>query len=46
MLREDVMDDVIEAWYQTEASSFFRLIDVYGSYRSDRGLIDQIFFPI
>ncbi len=43
MLREDVMDDVIEAWYQTEASSFFRLIDVYGSYRSDRGLIDQIF---
>lgn len=43
MTRADVMDDVIENWYQKELPDFSRLIEIYGSYRSDQGLVDQIF---
>lgn len=43
MTRADVMEDVIEQWYQKEDPHFRRLIEIYGSYRSDQGLLDQIF---
>lgn len=43
MTRADVMDEVLEQWYEKEDPCFYRLVEVYGSYRSDQGLADQIF---
>ncbi len=43
MLRADVMDAVLETWYAKEDPRFHRLIEIYGNYRSDKGLVEQLF---
>lgn len=43
MMRSEVMEDVMESWYEKEDPRFYRLIEIYGSYRSDQGLVDQLF---
>ena len=43
MTRAEVMEDVIETWYAKEDPRFYRLIELFGTYRSDKGLMEQIF---
>lgn len=42
LLREDALEEVLERWYAKEDPAFYRLVETYGTYRSDQGLAEQI----
>ncbi|MFT8317966.1 MAG: helicase-exonuclease AddAB subunit AddA [Sporolactobacillus sp.] len=43
LIREEVLDDVMEAYYASDNSAFFRLVDRYSGDRSDDALRELIF---
>lgn len=42
LLRQDVIEDLFEVWYEREDSGFLRLVEAFGSDRDDRPLMEQV----